>query len=72
MQNIKDNGKKWALISSLQPTKNEHMVKNRYHSLLKKMQKKYDQTLADDKLLELFLKNDKKGITGIDSPNQIK
>jgi len=51
MQAIRDNGKKWALIASLQPTKNEHMVKNRYHSLLKKMQKKHTQMLDDDKIL---------------------
>lgn len=69
MQGIQEHGKKWAMISSLQTTKNEHMVKNRYHSILKKMQKKYAQTLSEDRLIELFLQIEKKGALG-DSQSQ--
>lgn len=34
---VKEKGKKWAFIASeLKGQKNEHMVKNRYNSLLRK------------------------------------
>lgn len=40
MELVKKEGKKWAFISNkLSHAKNEHMIKNRFYSLLKKEQK---------------------------------
>ena len=40
LESVTKEGKRWALISSfLNHTKNEHMIKNRFYSLLKKAQK---------------------------------
>ena len=39
MQNICENDKQWAkIVPMLNHTKSEHMVKNKYHSLIKKKQ----------------------------------
>ena len=39
MQEINENGKKWArVVPLLNHSKSEHMVKNRFYSLLKKKQ----------------------------------
>jgi hypothetical protein len=62
---VKLSGKKWALISKNIPGRNENMVKNRYHSLLRTMKdlqistdikKQYPQTesIEQIKLFALY------------------
>jgi hypothetical protein len=43
------------------------MVKNRFHSILKKMQKRHAQILPEHQLIQLFLESGKKVISGAES-----
>jgi hypothetical protein len=41
MKYIRDEGKKWScLVRCFKNSKNEHMIKNRFNSLIKKIKKK--------------------------------
>jgi transcription factor MYB, plant len=48
-QTVKEYGKKWSVISKLfKGARSEHMVKNRYNSLIHKTKKKWHQGSQQD------------------------
>ena len=56
---MKSLGKKWSSISKLmKSTRTEHMVKNRFTSLLKKVSKT-NKFLSEKDLIELLIKKKK-------------
>lgn len=56
MNGIQEVGKKWAkLIPILKNSKSEHMVKNRYHSLLKKKENEVKKLTKEEKCLQLII-----------------
>jgi hypothetical protein len=57
MEFVRREGKKWALISNrLSHAKNEHMVKNRFYSLLKKEQRGLNEEVEEEELVDIILK----------------
>lgn len=60
LKEILDNGRKWSkAISLLNGSKSEHMIKNRFHSLLKKKQHEVPEE-DEDRVVGLIIEDIKK------------
>lgn len=60
LSQIKELGKKWSAISKMfSGRRTQHMIKNRYNSLLKKW-KKNNWRLSEDQLVKKMLQNVKR------------
>lgn len=69
---ILENGKKWSeIVKTLENHRTEHMIKNRFKTLLIKLKKKYKEIYSERDLLIKFLE-EKEEFEAEDEENNIQ